>query len=288
VTLTTAVLLLTGLPLIAALPLIVAMISATYLTPLPVVTRRGPGNWRNLSDPRVFATRRGPKVPGGLLDVGNPLGFCLFIAGVAILLVVATSLFVASAARGACLVTEALALIPVFFTGRAAQLPALPIVRARPLLKSLYNRLHRDPDVQLSVLGRFPQGAKDPDELRLMVLPQNPLLGLGAIEVACEIQHSFAGPMAVPVVLVRAVDGSPSYEALPHSVVWSRGRTPNERACIVRPKIPSVGATVVLLRQLAQMLCSKRPIARSKPSSDAVPAASGGPSRKLVTKPVTA
>jgi hypothetical protein len=228
-----------------------------------------------LGEQDAFRVRREPTTVGRFLDLAKPLGFCVFAVVMTGLFLLAASLFTAAAVRGASVLTQALALIPIFATGRAAQLPVAPVARARSLLKALYRRLRREPGLQVSVLGRIPQASDEPDELRLLVMPQRCLLGLNAIEVACELSNGFAGPMGLPVVLVRANEGSPGYEALPGGVVWVRGRTASERACVLRPRIPTVGNTLVLLRQLCERLSGGRAAAqRGNPDTARVPASS--------------
>lgn len=249
-----ALLLFSVYPLLAALPVVVAMMFAVELAPTPPGVRRGPGNWRNLGGGEAFAAKLTLKLPGALLDGGRLLGFMTFACCAVALALCAATVFNSAAARGAGLVIQALVLVPVFFTGRVTQLPIPVVSRSCRVLQPLFRRLRREAGLQVSVLGRFPASADEPDELRLLIKPKLALLGLNAIEVACEVQSGFAGPMVAPVVLVRANDGSPSYEAMPASVVWARGRTVNERACVLRPRIPTVGNTLALLRQLTALL----------------------------------
>jgi len=250
----TFALLLSAWPLLALPPLIVAIALATELSPVAPSMRRGPGNWRSVAAAQAFSVRRGHKPAVVALDVGNPWGLVAFIVASSALLVLASNLFNTAAPRGVCLVTEALALCPLFFTGRAAQLPVPMVARARPLLQRLHRRLSRESQFQVTLLGRFPQSSDEPDELRLLVMPNKPLLGLNAIEVACELHTTFSGLQAAPLVLVRANEGSPTYEALSQGLVWSRGRTTGERACAVRPRVPTVGGTLTLLQQLREVL----------------------------------
>ena len=191
----------------------------------------------------------------------------MFVAIVAALFATAAKLFGDSAVRGVCLSLGALALIPLFFTGRVRDLPVPLAIRTRPVLQALHRRLSRDSQIDISILGRFPNGCEQPDELRLLVMPKAPLLGLNAIEVACELHPSFAGPLVEPVVLVRAGDASPSYEALPQGVVWSRGRTPHERACVIRPRVPGLANTVKLISELTTSLSAGRAVKSNERSA---------------------
>lgn len=260
------VLLLTPLPLLSAPLLVLGMALATELAPSAAGARRGPGNWRNLSIKQAFVATGAHSRGGRWLDVGTLLGFGLFVVLVSGLAVLAAKQFNLAAPRGVCVAIEILALCPLFFTGRAADLPAPGLVRAKPLLRSLYRRLRREVGLQVTVLGRFPQGSDDPDELRLLVMPHKPLLGLNAIEVACEFHPTPFGPRGALVVLVRVGESSPAYEALAHYSTWSRGRTPGERAAVLRPRVPTPGNALTLLCQLRDRLTAGANPARLEPT----------------------
>jgi hypothetical protein len=196
----------------------------------------------------------------------------VFVVALATLSVVAARQFSFAAPRGVVLAIEILALCPLFFTGRAIDLPAPGVLRAKPLLRGLFRRLRREAALHLTVLGRFPQGGEEPDELRLLVMPHKPLLGLNAIEVACEFHATPFGPRGAFVVLVRVTEGSPAYEALTPCSVWSRGRTPGERAAVLRPRVPTVGNTLMLLCQLRDRLTVGLATNRSEPIAVVAPA----------------
>jgi hypothetical protein len=259
-------LLLTPVPLLAAPLLVLGMAMATELAPTAAGPRRGPGNWRNLSVKQAFVAAAGPSRAGRWLDVGTLVGFAVFAVLVGGLSMLAIKQFNLAAPRGVSIAIEILALCPLFFTGRAADLPASGVVRAKPLLRSLYRRLRREVGLHVTVLGRFQQGSDDPDELRLLVMPHKPLLGLNAIEVACEFHATPFGPRGALVVLVRVGESSPAYEALAHCSTWSRGRTPGERAAVLRPRVPTTGNALTLLCQLRDRLTPTTNPTRMDPS----------------------
>lgn len=70
------------------------------------------------------------------------------------------------------------------------------------------------------------------------------------MELALELQPSIAGQTASPVVIVRAAEGSLCQRSLPRQLSWTRGRSAEERAALVRPKLPSVALSVELIREL--------------------------------------
>lgn len=279
--LASGVLLLSAWPLLSAPLLVMAMALATELAPTSGGPRRGPGSWRDLGAKQAFAGQWAPFQPGRWLDVGTWLGCTVFTAAIVGLSALAVKQFNLAAPRGVTLAIEILTLFPLFFTGRAADLPAPGVVRAKPLLRGLYRRLRREVGLHVTVLGRFPQGSDEPDELRLLVMPHKPLLGLNAIEVACEFHTTPFGPRGALVVLVRVSEGSPGYEALTQCSTWSRGRTPGERAAVLRPRVPTVGNAQALLCQLRDRLTAGVTGMRSESStSDGKPAV-----RKARTKP---
>jgi hypothetical protein len=266
------VLLLTAWPLLAAPLFVLGMALATELAPTAVSPRRGPGSWRNLSVKQAFAAHRAAVGPGRWLDAGTWLGCALFLVAIIGLSVLAVRQFNLAAPRGVTIAIEILALCPLFFTGRAADLPAPSVVRARPLLRGLYRRLRREVGLHVTVLGRIPQGGEEPDELRLLVMPHKPLLGLNAIEVACEFHGTAFGPRGALVAVVRVSGASPAYEALSHCSTWSRGRTPGERAAVLRPRVPTAGNTQTLLCQLRDLLSVGSPATRMEPLELKAPA----------------
>jgi hypothetical protein len=266
------VLLLTAWPLLAAPLFVLGMALATELAPTAVSPRRGPGSWRNLSVKQAFAAHRAAVGPGRWLDAGTWLGCALFLVAIIGLSVLAVRQFNLAAPRGVTIAIEILALCPLFFTGRAADLPAPSVVRARPLLRGLYRRLRREVGLHVTVLGRIPQGGEEPDELRLLVMPHKPLLGLNAIEVACEFHGTAFGPRGALVAVVRVSGASPAYEALSHCSTWSRGRTPGERAAVLRPRVPTAGNTQTLLCQLRDLLSVGSPATRMDPLELKAPA----------------
>jgi hypothetical protein len=290
ISLASGLLLLSPLPLLSAPLLVWTMALATELAPSTPSPRRGPGSWRNLSAKQAFARQSLPLAPGRWLDVGTLPGLGVLVLVLAGLSWLAARQFSLAAPRGVSIVIEMATLLPLFFTGRAVDLPAPGVTRARPLLRGLFRRLRREAGVHATMLGRFPQEQEHPDELRLLMMPHKALLGLNAIEVACEFYPTPFGLRAALVVLVRVSEGSPAYEALAHCSLWSRGRTPGERAAVLRPRVPTVANTQALLCQLRERLSVGSGVARSAPLTGVAPVTPRKPRQKgaIPVKAVTA
>jgi hypothetical protein len=100
-------------------------------------------------------------------------------------------------------------------------------------------------------------------------MPRRAQTGLGAIEFGIEYQAALGGSVALPWVMVRANEASPAHRALPLSVSWSRGRKPEERSAVLRPKLPTRALCLSLIRAVAATL-SERPGAPRKPGQPAI------------------
>ncbi len=237
------------LPLLGALTLLVAMALGCYRPARFEPPLRGPGQWQPLA-PSALADVPGPALPGAWLDVGRAPGAMLLLGLLGGASALALRVFERSPYYGACLLVSAVALLPVFCTGRAAELPAPALAASRRFLRRALRRLGARPELTVQVLGRSCTGVSDLDELRLAVYPARALEGLIGMELALDVQPSLTGPVASPVVIVRAAEGSACQRALPRQLSWTRGRSAEERAALVRPKLPSVALSVELLREL--------------------------------------
>jgi hypothetical protein len=168
----------------------------------------------------------------------------------------------------------------VFCTGRAAELPEPALAQSRRFLARVRKRLQGKEDLLVQALGRFCAGVSELDELRLAIHPARGLPGLIGMELALEFRPGLAGQSASPVIVIRTSDGSPCQRALPRQLSWSRGRTADERAALVRPKLPSVALSVELILELAAR-ASESLAASAEPVSASAP-----PRRRLRASPV--
>ncbi len=244
-------------PTLAGVLLVLSMALAAHRGPLSDAPLRGPGRWLVLDDADALASRRF-KLPGRWLDTGAPSGFLLFATALAAFGYGAVRLLPVSPYHALLLALAAACLLPIFCTGRASELPADPATHPRPLMKYLAKRLRRR-GLKAVAWARVPTGSQEPDELRLLVTPRRALPGLGGIEVGLEYQNGGGGPVALPFVLVRVQDGSDAYTALQRHVSWIRGREPEQRVAVIRPKLPTRRLTLALVERIAERITDQRP-----------------------------
>jgi hypothetical protein len=269
-------------PLGASGLLLAALALATERAPRALPRLRAPGHWLLLKQEDAFLPRRAP-LPGRFLDAATLPGCALALLGLGLVAGLVVWLVPRSAYGAVLAGVGATSLLPVFLTAGRWALPPDAGEAPRVLLRWLSRRLARDPSLRVRAWGRVPAGAVDPDELRLLVLPRNPRPGVVAIEVAVEYGLGPAGPVATPCVLVRATDGSESHAALPRSVVWTRGRKPEERVALLRPEPPTRGECLALVGELARTLArsgdsqSKAKRSGGRASSTAKPASVPSP-----------
>lgn len=275
-------------PVLGALALLLALLLASHRAPISETRLRGPGEWQALDSSTLAHAAASLRLPGAWLDVGRVRGFSLLLGLLVLWTAAALRLFESSPYHGACLLLGSTALLPVFCTGRAAELPEPALAQSRRFLARVLKRLQGHGDLLVQALGRYCASAGELDELRLAIHPARGLPGLIGMELALEVRPGLAGQCAAPVIVIRAADGSPCQRALPRQLSWSRGRTAEERAALVRPKLPSVALSVELLLELAAR-ASEPPVparvvpARQAPSKSArqtrarspVPAARG-------------
>jgi len=174
-------------------------------------------------------------------------------------------------------------LLPLFFTGRAAQLPADLALRPRALLASLGKVLRRAEGIKVVPWARIPEGAREADELRLLIQVPGALRGLLGIEVGVEYTAGIGGSGAALFVLVRAREGSQAVAALPRDVTWTRGRKADERAAVLRPRLPTQADCAKLALELASMLreSGHAPRSRSAPSKTIAAVSAASPAHVL-------
>ena len=259
-------------PTLAGVLLVLSMLFAADLPPRTLPGMRGPGHWVRQAD-TLLPPRVNP-VPGRFFDAGTTAGFLLFAGCLA--LFAGGALWLVSRAPYHALVTAlgSACLLPVFCTGRGTQLPPDPVARPRRFFASLARRLRRETESEVSLLARLPDAGQTPDELRLLIEPKCAPRGLLALECGLEYQVGTGAVVDLPCLMLRALDDSPAYYAMPRNVVWTRGRTPNERVALLRPALPTRAACAELVKQVLDTLAQaggKAPVAQrvscNKPSS---------------------
>lgn len=225
-------------PFLAAACLLAAMAVATHLPPRLSPPLRGPGDWVDVGSGALEA-RPATKPRGRILDVATPLGFLVFAVSLAAFVAGAMLAMRHSPYYGVAVGLASAVLFPVFCTGRATELPPTPAEAPVDLIDWLYSELGREGNPVLGVLGRVPRGGTEPDELRMLVMPEKPVQGLKAIEVGLDVHDGPLGPFCLPFVIVRTTDGSRAAEALPKGLYVTRGRSVDERVVVLRPKLPT-------------------------------------------------
>jgi hypothetical protein len=115
-------------------------------------------------------------------------------------------------------------------------------------------------------------------------VPRRPLQGLLAVEVGVDTHAGVLGQLCLPFVIVRLLEGSKSEAALPKGLFWSRGRTPDERVSVLRPRLPTSRVTRDLARDLARRLTAPP---EGPPSQGASSAARSGGRADSTRKPAT-
>ena len=241
----------------AALLVLAMAFACQYATPTKIVLR-GPGQWLPLSDGEAFARTVAP-MSGRFLDAGTWPGLTVFALLCGLLAIAACFAFARAPYQALLLVLGSASLLPLFFTGRAAQLPPDLATRPRALLAGLASRLRRAPGIKVVAWARIPEGSPDADELRLLVQVPGARRGLLGVEIGVEYGAALGGSAAAPFVLIRAREGSAVVSALPRELVWTRGRKAEERAAVLRPRLPTRAHCERLLLELVEQLRDPEP-----------------------------
>jgi hypothetical protein len=242
-------------PLLAAVALLVAMAFAAHAPPEREPRVLGPGEWK-LLEATAFGQRRPAPVPGAWLDAGRVRGFVLLAALLAGVVFAASRAFASSPFSGACILLAGAAFLPIFCTGRAGELPVDTLGHSARFLSAVARQLGRSGALLVTPIGRSAGTNGELDELRLSIAPARPVPGLLGLELGLELVPGITGPSARPVVIVRAAEGSECQRALPRGLTWTRGRSTDERASLVRPKLPTVTLSAALIQELCEVLLS--------------------------------
>ena len=254
-------------PTLVGILLLGVMACATlYATPGRVAPR-GPGQWLPLSENDAFC-RQKTQLPGRYLDGSTLLGAVVLGALFVGVLVLHFLERQHSPYRAVELLLGSTVLLPVFLTGRAQELPATPGSDPRRMLQRLLGGLRRG-GLRAVPLARLPQGASNADELRLLVQPRGALTGLMAVEVGADHALGLGGMVSEPYVLLRVREGSLCAQALPAQTSFQRGRKPDERVAVLRPKLPTVAETLALVNELVEVLTQAPPVGPAGPPSSA-------------------
>lgn len=222
---------------------------------------RGPGRWQDVQfDTLEFAEP--PRIGRAQwLDAGSLKGLSLFLLASLGFMVLGLRLLGASPYHSAMTLVYSTMLVPLFFSLGSLSAKS-PVEEQRDFLRRLGLRLRKWRNVTQIERGRFALGSQEPDELRLSLALAVTRSGLLGIEVGVGFANASLKRIALPVVIVRAREGSAAHRALPRDAEWSRGRDPEERVALIRPALPLLASTAETLRDVCQCL-------REKPRKDA-------------------
>lgn len=232
-----------------ALGLVAAAIGRPEVAP----ALRGPGRWLPLNEEEVFTPSR-ERFPGAWLDASRWQGLALFAAAFAGCCAVACSRLSRSPYEALLVFLAASLLCPLFFTGRAADLPKDAAAAPRSLYRRIARAFSKRAGTKVVPWARLSDANGAIDELRLLFRLKAPLDGLVAIEFGAEVVRGLGGSVLSPYVLVRAREGSLAHQALPRAATFTRGRKPEERVAILRPSLPTASGAKALLQEVLALL----------------------------------
>ncbi len=241
-------------PTLAGVAILLSLAFAALRAPSFGRELRGPGRWLPLRDEDAFSSKHaGP--PASWLDAGSRRGLLVFALILALAVTLAWRELPRSAYRALLELLLAAGALPIFFTGAAGDFVRDRVAPSQKFLRRLAAGLRASGAFGKVVpWARVPEGQGEPDELRLLSLPKTPLAGLVALEAGVEIERGLGGRVLLPFVIVRAKEGSPAHAVLLSGVAWSRGRRPEERVAILRPRLPTLALTLRLLERLCTLL----------------------------------
>lgn len=228
-----------------------ATLAAALRAPASKPAARGPGRWLALRPEEAFAT------PPSTWTA-DALALVLVLAGVVALAFVGRR-FDPEAPWLVAL--DASALVPLFVTGRASQLPPDGARTSAPWLARLFGALRTVPGLRVRPWARVPLEGTTPDELRLLVLPRAAMPGLLGLEIGLAWSPTPVGWSNAPEVLARVLEGSPAAARLAQELPETRlvpGRRPDERVARLLPRTPTRAATTALARTLTEAFTDRR------------------------------
>ena len=247
-------------PLPGSLGVLAAALLTAYRTHSKTAKPRGPGRWLPLTDEDAFGRKE--NWPLGWLDAGSPLGKIVFAVATIAYAVGCWQLSKHGAYLAYIAGLDFVVVAALFGTGRRSELPPDPVFSAVPLLKDVASELRKSRKIsptRICVIGRIPNGEAAPDEIRLLVRPKGSLQGFRGIEVGSGWAHGDGGPLPLPQVLLRVVDGSACHEAVNQRLrkaKWIRGRESYERVLVLDPTIPTLDMTIKLAESIALITCT--------------------------------
>jgi hypothetical protein len=247
-----------GTPLGGSLLVALSALAAAVGKPVAKLAARGPGRWLALRPEEAFEPRPGADQ---WLDADAPAGKVAMAA-----LAMATVGLALLARRYApdspwLVALDATALVPLFVTGRSAQLPPDGGATAAPWLGPVYRRLQKIELLRAVPWARVTLDGSTIDELRLKVVPRSAMPGLAGIELGLAWSSTTVGWSGSPEVLVRVLEGSAAAARLaltPSTEGLLPGRRPDERVLRVAPRLPTQAGALALTKAFAEALTDRR------------------------------
>ncbi len=247
-------------PTLGAASLLLGLLASVMARPQPAPSLRGPGRWLPLTENEVFAKPR-KRLPGAFLDASRLEGFVLFTLALGGILGGGAWLLARSPHDALLAFVASSLLVPLFLTGRAADLPKDATEAPRTLFQGISRAFSKRSATKVVPWGRLSEANGAIDELRLLFKLKAALEGLTSVEFGAEVVRGIGGSVLSPYVLVRAREGSAAHQALPRAATFTRGRKPEERVAILRPSLPTLGGAKALLEEVLNLL-------EQKPSAD--------------------
>jgi hypothetical protein len=235
-----------------------AAIAAALRAPAARSKARGPGKWLALRPDDAFAPPTGSL---HWMDAGGAPGR-VAMAG----LVIVTCAFAAAARRwtpeGPWIVSlHSAALLPLFLTGRAVQLPPAALGHGASWLRRTFARLAQLQPLRTVPWARVLLDGATIDEVRLLVLPRAAMPGVAGIEVGIGWIDTPVGWVGSPEVLVRVLDGSPAAARLAQAGAPGRtlpGRRTDERVLRAVPRVRTPAGATALVGAFAEVMTDRR------------------------------
>jgi hypothetical protein len=248
----------TGRPTIGAVLVGGALLAASLRSPDARIAARGPGKWLALRPEEAFVM---PRAATHWLDVGGAAGKVALFVACAIVAALAFAVRRFGAEAPYLVLLDAVALVPLFATGRAAQLPPSLAHAPSRTLRGIFARLQKREAMRTVPWARVPIGQTEPDELRILSLPRVAMPGLLAIEVGVAYGQTTTGYAAATEVLVRVQEGSAAsarMATLAPAVRTVPGRRADERVVRLEPRVPTSRGAIALVERLGRELVDRR------------------------------
>lgn len=247
----------TGSGLVAAILASAFALVVTHRTAPPSENRRpSGGRWVALRPTEAFEAE--PYGSGDLLDGSRGRGVAGFVVVTLAGLLGAVWLQRVAPSVGYRAPLALFALAPLWFTGVAAQFPPTwqaVAARSRSLFEAIERtRVHVVPWARVNATGEIV-------ELRLRVVPRDPLPGAHAVEVAFAVPLQGASYTLLPALVLRVDDGSYAHAkalAIQASADSLPGRKDGERVLLVPLPAGSPDELAARVAETVELLSDRR------------------------------